>query len=97
MLTFYDLPAEHWRHIRSTNVIESAFATVRHRTRQTKGNGSRTATIAMAFKLGLESEKSWRRINEPARLAELLEGVRFVDGKPVRDPATDVGHRRKAA
>ncbi len=80
LLAFYDFPAEHWIHLRTTNPIESSFATIRHRARQTKGCGSRAATLAMMFKLGCECEKSWRRLNGHEQLHKLIEGVRFVDG-----------------
>ncbi len=78
LFTFYEFPAEHWRHIRSTNVIESVFAGVRHRTRQTKGCGSRTATVTMVFKLGLAAQEKWRRINAPQVLGAILNGARYV-------------------
>lgn len=81
LFTFYDFPAEHWIHLRTTNPIESAFATVRHRTRQTKGCGSRKATMAMVFKLGLEAEKKWRKLNGYKLIAKVIEGVRFIDGE----------------
>ena len=81
LFTFYDFPAEHWRHIRSTNAIESTFATVRHRTRRTKGCGSRTATMTMVFKLALEAEKRWRRLNGSALIAKVIDGVKFTDGE----------------
>ena len=81
LFEFYDFPAEHWLHIRTTNAIESTFATVRHRTRQTKGCGSRSATITMVFKLALEAEKKWRRLNGHVQIAKLIEGVKFVDGE----------------
>jgi putative transposase len=81
LFTFYDFPAEHWLHLRTTNPIESSFATVRHRTRQTKGCGSRKATMAMVFKLGLEAEKKWRKLNGHQLIAKVIEGVRFVDGE----------------
>lgn len=80
LLKFYDFPAEHWIHLRTTNPIESSFATVRHRARQTKGCGSRAATLAMMFKLGIECEKSWRRLNGHEQITRLIQGVRFVDG-----------------
>jgi transposase-like protein len=80
LLRFYDFPAEHWIHLRTTNPIESTFATVRHRARQTKGCGSRAATLAMMYKLGIECEKSWRRLNGHEQITRLIEGVRFVDG-----------------
>jgi len=80
LFTFYDFPAEHWQHIRSTNVVESTFSTVRHRHRQTKGCGSRVATLAMVFKLTCEAEKRWRKIDGYQLIVKLLEGVRFEDG-----------------
>jgi transposase-like protein len=80
LFAFYSFPAEHWLHIRSTNPIESTFATVRHRTRQTKGCGSRQATMTMVFKLSLQAQKRWRRLNGHDLLAKVIEGVNFVDG-----------------
>src|SRR4029077_9641684 len=62
LFTFYDFPAQHWPHLRTTNPIESTFATVRLRTHRTKGSGSRIATLTMVFKLGLEAQKHWRRL-----------------------------------
>ena len=81
LFTFYDFPAEHWIHIRTTNPIESTFATVRHRTRQTKGCGSRLATLTMVFKLARQAEKHWRRINAHKLITKVIEGVKFVDGE----------------
>lgn len=80
LLHFYDFPAEHWPSIRSTNVIESTFATVRHRTQKTKGCGSRAATLTMVFKLAMAAQKRWRRLNGYERFQEILNGARFVDG-----------------
>jgi putative transposase len=80
LLTFYDFPAEHWIHLRTTNPIESTFATVRLRHRRTKGSGSRTACLTMVFKLALAAEKRWRRLNGSALLPEVIRGVRFIDG-----------------
>ena len=80
LLSFYDFPAEHWIHLRTTNPIESSFATIRHRARQTKGCGSRAATLATMFKLGCECEKTWRRLNGREQLHKLISGVRFIDG-----------------
>ena len=80
LLTFYDFPAEHWAHLRTTNPIESTFATVRLRHRRTKGNGSRTACLAMVFKLTLCAEKTWRRLNSPLLIGKIVEGYEFVDG-----------------
>ena len=80
LLSFYDFPAEHWVHLRTTNPIESTFATVRLRTARTKGCGSRMACLTMVFKLAQCAEKNWRRLNGAALLPEIIEGVRFVDG-----------------
>jgi len=80
LFTFYDFPAEHWSHLRTTNPIESLFATIRHRTRQTKGCGSRQATITMVFKLATDAEKHWRRLNGSALLPRVMRGERCVDG-----------------
>lgn len=80
LFTFYDFPAEHWAHLRTTNPIESTFATVRHRTRQTKGCGSRMATLTMVFKLATQAEKHWRRLNGYQLISKVIEGVTFIDG-----------------
>ncbi len=80
LFSFYDFPAEHWQSIRSTNVIESTFATVRHRTRQTKGCGSRNATLTMVFKLISSAQKRWSKLYGYKRINELLNGARFIDG-----------------
>lgn len=80
LFTFYDFPAEHWIHLRTTNPIESTFATVRHRTRRTKGCGSRIATLTMVFKLAREAEKHWRKLNKHELVTKVIEGVKFVDG-----------------
>jgi transposase-like protein len=88
LLTFYDFPAEHWKHLRTTNIIESGFATIRHRSRQTKGSGSRHAALALMYRLGRECEKGWRKLNGHQMLGKLITGVRFVDG---------VEEKRKAA
>jgi transposase-like protein len=80
LLTFYDFPAEHWVHLRTTNPIESTFATVRLRTVRTKGSGSRTACLTMVFKLAQCAEKHWRRLNGQELLPEVIRGVKFVDG-----------------
>src|SRR5438132_4703342 len=83
LFTFYDFPAEHWAHLRTTNPIESTFATVRLRTRRTKGCGSRLATLTMVYKLGLEAQKCWRRLNGAEKIAKVITGTRFVDGLEV--------------
>lgn len=80
LFTFYDFPAEHWIHIRTTNPIESTFATLRHRTKRTKGCGSRTATLMMVYKLASVAEGHWRRLNSPKLILKVIEGTRFVDG-----------------
>jgi putative transposase len=80
LLSFYDFPAEHWRHIRTTNPIESVFATIRLRHRRTKGSGSRRTSLAMMFKLGTHAEKRWRRLNGHEQIIHLLAGKKFVDG-----------------
>ena len=80
LFTFYDFPAHHWRHLRTTNPIESTFGTVRQRTRQTKGCGSRKATLMMVYKLATEAEKKWQRLHGCKWLAKVVEGVQFIDG-----------------
>ncbi len=80
LLTFYDFPAEHWKHIRTTNPIESTFATVRLRTVKTKGCLSRKTALAMAFKLILSAKRKWRKLDGSNQLAEVIEGVPFKDG-----------------
>ena len=83
MLVFYDFPAEHWTHIRTTNPIESVFATVRLRTTRTKSCGSRKTTLAMAYKLITTAQKRWRRLRGYKLLAEVIKGVKFKDGERV--------------
>jgi putative transposase len=80
LLAYYDFPAEHWIHLRTTNPIESTFATVRHRQRRTKGNGSRNACLAMVFKLTQAAEKKWRLLNGSQLIPDVIQGVRFIDG-----------------
>jgi transposase-like protein len=81
LFTFMHYPAAHWLHLRTTNAIESTFATVKARTRTTKGAGSRAAGLAMAFKLLTQAEKRWRRVNSPHLVALVHAGVKFRDGK----------------
>jgi putative transposase len=83
LLAFYDFPAEHWGHLRTSNPIESTFATVRLRTYRTKGPGSREAGLAMAFKLARKAEARWRKLNGSAKLQDLIDGVVFVDGERI--------------
>lgn len=80
LLTFYDFPAEHWIHLRTTNPIESTFATVRLRHRRTKGSGSRTACLTMVFKLMQSAAKRWRLLNGSTLLPDVIAGVQFIDG-----------------
>lgn len=80
LLAFYDFPAEHWTHLRTTNPIESTFGTIRHRTDRTKGCVTRNTMLAMIFKLGLCAEKRWRRIRGFNHLAKVIDGVKFKDG-----------------
>jgi transposase-like protein len=88
LMAFYDFPAEHWMHIRTTNPIESTFATVRLRTNKTKGCGTRTACETMVFKLMESASKGWRKLNGALLLPEILQGMKFVDGiKVTKDAA----------
>jgi transposase-like protein len=80
LLTFYDFPAEHWKHLRTTNPIESVFATVRLRHRRTKGSGSRTACLAMVHQLMLSASKRWRLLNGSDLLPDVIAGIQFNDG-----------------
>ena len=93
LLAFYDFPAEHWKHLRTTNPIESTFATVRHRTVRAKGCLSNKTALAMVFKLVEGAQRSWRRLDGHAQLPKLILGVKFTDGlevvaKSIRQPAT---------
>ena len=83
LLTFYDFPAEHWTHLRTTNPIESTFATVRLRTAKTRGCVSRAGILAMVFKLTKSAEQKWRKLKGAARLAQVVQGVQFKDGLQV--------------
>jgi len=83
LLAFYDFPAEHWGHLRTSNPIESTFATVRLRTYRTKGPGSREAGLAMAFKLARKAESRWRKLNGSEKLQDLIDGIVFVDGERI--------------
>lgn len=83
LLTFYDFPAEHWKHLRTTNVIESSFATVRHRTVRSKGCLSNKTALAMIFKLAEAAEQTWRRLDGHSQLPKVILGVKFNDGLEV--------------
>ena len=80
LLTFFDFPAEHWKHLRTSNVIESPFATVRLRQRVTKGAGSRTKGLLMAYKLLDMAQARWRRLDGAHLLPLVRAGITFVDG-----------------
>ena len=85
LFTFYDFPATHWIHIRTTNPVESTFATVRLRTTKTKGCGSRAATLSMVFKLTMEAAKTWKRLKGHQLILLVLENKKFVDGELVQE------------
>ena len=88
LLTFYDFPAEHWRHIRTTNPIESTFATVRLRTAKVRSCFSQKTIVTMAFKLCQSAQKRWQRLHHSEKLAEVIKGVKFVNGiKKIKDAA----------
>jgi putative transposase len=97
LLTFYDFPAEHWRHLRTTNPIESSFATVKLRTRVTKGAGSKAAALAMAYKLLDAAQERWRRFNGHELVADVLAGAQFKDGVRVTDDETTTTDEKVAA
>ena len=87
MFTFYDFPATHWIHIRTTNPIESTFATVRLRTNKTKGCGSRIATLTMVFKLTMEAAKTWKKLKGHKLILLVLENRKFIDGELAEEVA----------
>ena len=96
LFTFYDFPAQHWPHLRTTNPIESTFATVRLRTNRTKGSGSRIATLTMVFKLGQEAQKHWRRLQGFELIQKVVTGVRFVDGEEQTQQALNQSFQHSA-
>lgn len=83
LLAFYDFPAEPWKHLRTTNPIESTFTTVRPRAKRTKGAGSRVACLAMVFKLALGPERKWQKLDGHRLLGDIIRGVQFKDGTKV--------------
>ena len=80
LLAFYDFPADHWPHIRTSNPIESTFSTIRLRTNKTRACVSRTTILTVVYKLGLSAEKGWRKLRRLRRLADVVNGVKFIDG-----------------
>lgn len=90
LLAFYDMPAQHWVHLRTTNPIESTFATVRHRTKVTKGPGSKAAGLAMAYKLIEAAQAHWQPVNAPGLVALVRAGARFKNGKLVETPPSQL-------
>jgi putative transposase len=97
LTAFYDFPAEHWRHLRTSNAIESSFATVQLRTRVTKGAGSKKAALAMAYKLLDAAQERWRRFNGHELVADVLADAKFKDGIRVTDDETTTTDERVAA
>jgi putative transposase len=89
LLTFYDFPAEHWIHLKTTNPIESTFATVRQRTKLTKGPGSRAAGLAMAYKLIEAAQSRWRKVNAPELVALVRAGAFFKEGVLIENEDTN--------
>ncbi len=87
LFTFYDFPGTHWIHIRTTNPIESTFATVRNRTKRTKGCGSRNATLTMVYKLALEAQKTWHKLKGHTLIPLVLKDTKFIDGELLEEVA----------
>ncbi|EUA32959.1 transposase, Mutator family protein [Mycobacterium xenopi 4042] len=99
LLAFYDFPAEHWVHLRTTNPIESTFSTVRNRSKITKGPGSRAAGIAVAYKLIEAAQSRWRAVNAPHLVALVRAGAKFENGKLLErtdEPATEEARKEAA-
>jgi len=86
LLTFYNFPAKHWQSVRTTNPIESTFATIRHRTARTKGCVTRDSLLHMMFKLGQCAEKNWRKLRGFADLTKVIDGTPFVNGAEIQQP-----------
>ena len=91
LLAFYDFPAAHWTHLRTTNVIESAFATIRHRSSRAKGCVTRRTMLSVIYKMGMSAEKSCRRLRGFRQLGKVIEGVKFNDGIEVIEDSRAVG------
>ena len=90
LLAFYDFPAAHWTHLRTTNVIESAFATIRHRSSRAKGCVTRRTMLSMIYKMGMSAETSWRRLRSFRQFGKVIEGVKFHDGIEVTEDSRAV-------
>ena len=90
LLAFYDFPAAHWTHLRTTNVIESACATIRHRNSRAKGCVTRRTMLSMIYKMGMSAEKSWRRLRGFRQLSKVIEGIKFNDGIEVAEDSRAV-------
>ena len=90
LLAFYDFPAAHWTHLRTTNVIESAFATIRHRSSRAKGCVTRRTMLSMIYKMGMSAETSWRRLRGFRQLGKVIEGIKFNDGIEVTEDSRAV-------
>ena len=88
LLACYEFPAAHWTHLRTTNVIESAFATIRHRSSRTKGCVTRRTMLSMIYKMGMSAETSWRRLRGFRQLGKVIEGVKFDDGIEVTEDSS---------
>lgn len=88
LFAFYDFPAEHWIHLRTTNPIESVFSAVKHRQKKTRGNGSRVACLAMVFKLAQSASQKWRALNGSSLLPDVVQGIPYINGvKQTEDAA----------
>jgi transposase-like protein len=94
LLAFFDFPADHWKHLRTTNPIESTFSTVRLRSRVTRGAGSRAAGLTMTYKLMKAAEATWRRLDGQDLIPLVRAGIRFIDGKRVEREAEDINNER---
>ena len=79
-MAFYDIPADHWTHIRTSNPIESTFSTIQLRTKKTRACVSRSTILTMVYKLGLSAKKGWRKLRGFRRLADVINGIKFIDG-----------------
>ena len=90
LLAFYDFPAAHWTHLRTTNVIGTAFATIRHRSSRAKGCVTRRTMLSMIYKVGMSAKTSWRRLRGFRQLGKVIEGVKFNDGIEVTEDSRAV-------